>query len=97
MKRPAVSCFFDPICGMWLEPGQVAASFSYIGWTYAFCCEECRDLFAQKPDVHVLRLAQDPEAHIAHRCPNQRRSDSGQTACGDPATEGICRAVNVGD
>jgi YHS domain-containing protein len=72
MKRPPVSRFFDPICGMWLEAGQVAATFSFIGWTYAFCSEECRDLFAQKPDVYVIQLAQDPEAHIAHCCPTQR-------------------------
>ena len=48
MQRPAVSRFFDPICGMWLEAGQVAATFSFIGWTYGFCSEECRDLFHQK-------------------------------------------------
>ena len=97
MKRPPVSRFFDPICGMWLDAAEVTITFSYIGWTYVFCSQECRDLFAQKPDVHVIRLAQDPEAHIAHCCPNQRGSDGGQAASGDPATEGICRELNIGD
>ena len=97
MKRPPVSRFFDPICGMWLDAVEVTITFTYIGWTYAFCSQECRDLFAQKPDVHVIRLAQDPEAHIAHCCPNQRRSDGGQAACDDPTTEGICWKLNTGD
>jgi len=72
MKRPPASRYFDPICGMWLDAVEVRITFIYIGWTYAFCSEECRGLFAQKPDVHVIRLAQDPEAHIAHCCPRQR-------------------------
>jgi YHS domain-containing protein len=70
--------FFDPICGMWLDADKVTITFTYIGWTYAFCSEECRDLFVQKPDVHVVRLAQDPEAHIAHCCPHQRGLGVGQ-------------------
>jgi YHS domain-containing protein len=97
MKRPPVSRFFDPICGMWLDAVEVTITFTYIGWTYAFCSEECRNLFAQKPDVHVIRLAQDPEAHIAHCCPKQRGSDGGQAASGDGATEGIGRELNGGD
>jgi YHS domain-containing protein len=63
---------FDPICGMWLEPAQVAASYTYIGQTYGFCSAECRDMFARIPDVHALRIAQDAEACIAHCCPHQR-------------------------
>jgi len=59
---------------MWLEVGQVAATFTFIGWTYAFCCEECRDLFARKPDVYVTWLAQDPEASFGHWCPFLRQS-----------------------
>ena len=80
MKPPPVSRFFDPICGMWLEAGQVATTFTFIGWTYVFCCEECRDLFAQKPDVYVIRLAQDPEASFGHWCPFLRQSAGGCTA-----------------
>ena len=57
---------------MWLDAVEVSITFTYIGWIYAFCSEECRDLFAQKPDVYVIRLAHDPEAHIAHCCPRQR-------------------------
>ena len=66
---------FDPICGMWLAPEQVTATYTYIGHTYGFCSTECRNLFAHAPDLHVLRLAHDPEACIAHYCPHQRRDD----------------------
>lgn len=63
---------FDPICGMWLAPDEVAATYTYIGRSYSFCSDECRDLFARKPDVYVVELAYDPEACIVHRCPRQR-------------------------
>jgi len=91
MKPPPVSRYFDPICGMWLEAGQVAATFTFIGWTYAFCCEECRELFAQKPDVHVIRLAQDPEASFGHWCPFLRQSASCRTASDDSNSKGSRR------
>ena len=74
---------FDPICGMWLAPEQVAATYSYIGRVYSFCSAECRELFARKPDVYVVRLAYDPEACIAHLCPVQR-ADQGDRS--EPST-----------
>lgn len=74
---------FDPICGMWLAPEQVAATYSYIGRVYSFCSAECRELFARKPDVYVVRLAYDPEAYIADFCPGQR---AGQGDRSEPST-----------
>lgn len=71
MRRQIITRQFDPICGMWLEADQIAATYTYIGKTYAFCSVECRDLFARRPDVHVVRMAHDPEAHTAHCCPKQ--------------------------
>lgn len=73
MASPSPAWVFDPICGMWLAPEHVTATYTYIGYTYAFCSMECHDLFARTPDVHVLRLAHDSEACIAHCCPLQRR------------------------
>lgn len=69
---------FDPICGMWLAPDQAAVTFTYIGRTYSFCSAECRDLFARKPDVYVVRLAYDAEAYVADDCPVRRASGCGQ-------------------
>ena len=79
MKRRPVSHVFDPICGMWLDVDQISITLTYIGWTYAFCSVECRDLFARTPDVHVVRLAHDPEACLGHSCPFLRQSASGDT------------------
>lgn len=73
MRRALKTRMFDPICGMWLEPGEIAATYIYIGQTYGFCSKECRDLFARAPDRHVIRMAHDPEAHTAHCCPIQER------------------------
>jgi YHS domain-containing protein len=63
---------------MWLAPDQVAATYTYIGWTYSFCSAECRALFVRKPDVYVVRLAYDPEACIGHICPVQREKAAHQ-------------------
>jgi YHS domain-containing protein len=62
---------FDPICGMWLEPCQVASTYIYLRVTYVFCCCECRDLFAQAPEVYVVQLAHDPRGSAGYLCPHQ--------------------------
>jgi len=69
--------FFDPICGMWLRAGDVAVTFTFVGHTYAFCCTECRDLFARAPEVHVSHLAHEPHACAGHLCPFKRRGNTG--------------------
>jgi YHS domain-containing protein len=71
---------FDPMCGMWLEPDQVAVTWTYIGQIYSFCCQECRDLFARTPEIHLALLAHEPRNCLGHRCPFQR----GYTRQGDP-------------
>lgn len=72
MNTSSSARVFDPICGMWLEPQHITATYTYIGRIYPFCSAECRDLFARTPDIHVLRLAHDSEVCVAHRCPLQR-------------------------
>lgn len=65
---------FDPICGMWLAPEQVATTYTYIGRTYSFCSAECCELFVRRPEAHVVRLAYDPEVCAGHNCPVQRET-----------------------
>lgn len=62
----------DPICGMKLLPDQVAATQTFYGRVYAFCCIECRDIFARAPERHIVSLAHDPERHAGHQCPTRR-------------------------
>jgi YHS domain-containing protein len=70
------STAFDAICGMWLETNQVAATYTYLGQSYAFCCEECRDVFARAPDMYIILLAHEPTSSAGHRCLLQRQADS---------------------
>jgi YHS domain-containing protein len=79
VKHSPATHVFDPICGMWLDVTQASITLTYIGWTYAFCSFECRELFARAPDVHVIRMAHDPEAYPGYWCPFQRQSASGDT------------------
>jgi YHS domain-containing protein len=65
---------------MWLEPDQVAATFTYLGQTHSFCCEECRELFAHAPEAHIARLAHEPKNSAGHRCPYQRPEIDGPVA-----------------
>lgn len=76
MIGPARSAAFDSICGMWLEPDQIAVTFTYLGHTYGFCCKECRDLFASDPEAHVTHLAHEPYRSAGHRCPSGRREEA---------------------
>lgn len=71
---------FDVICGMWLKTAQVATTYTYLGQTYAFCCQECCDIFARVPEAHVVRLAHEPSSSAGHRCPYQRLDDSSSVA-----------------
>lgn len=68
---------FDPICGMWLDLNQAAATYAFLGRIYIFCCAECRDLFAESPEAHAARLAHEPEQSVGHRCPYRRQMAGG--------------------
>ena len=57
---------------MWLKAGQVAATFTYVGWTYALCGEEHRDRFVRTPDIRVIHLTHDPAVCHGHWCPYLR-------------------------
>jgi len=62
----------DPVCGMRLNTEQTVISYTYIGWTYAFCSRECFDLFIRAPEHFVAFLAHEPKGHLGHLCPGQR-------------------------
>ena len=68
----------DPVCGMWLEPTQVAATYTYLGQTYVFCCAECCELFARAPEPLIVLLAHEPGQSMGHHCPSQRRAGASQ-------------------
>ena len=69
MADQATLLALDPICGTDLAAGQIAATYTYIGQTYSFCCKECRDLFAHAPEVYVADLAHEVRQCVGLRCP----------------------------
>lgn len=63
----------DPICGMVVEPDAAAITYTYAGWTYLFCCQDCCDRFRRAPDSCVLYLAHSRSAHVGYRCQVERK------------------------
>ena len=43
----------DPVCGMELQPGEVAARLSIDGTEQSFCSDECLRLFVAAPERYV--------------------------------------------
>lgn len=43
----------DPICGMQVDPRQVAATSEYQGTTYHFCSTGCKRQFDKNPEQFV--------------------------------------------
>jgi YHS domain-containing protein len=74
---------FDPVCGMWLKPGQIAATHDYLGQTYAFCCAECCKLFERAPDACIVLMAHEPGQSMGYRCPVLRQAQEGQKGDGE--------------
>lgn len=66
--------FTDPICGMVLKPQAAAATFTYAGWTYLFCCEECLQTFKKAPDDCILYLAHSQSGCLGYVCQRQRNA-----------------------
>ena len=52
----------DPVCGMHLMPSLGSPRADYLGKTYYFCGDPCRDRFERDP-AHYSRAARDPAAH----------------------------------
>ena len=55
----------DPVCGMQVDDQQAAASMSYQGQTYYFCCEGCQRQFEKDPQAYLTGGA--GERGHAHR------------------------------
>jgi len=43
----------DPICGMSVNVGNAKHIYEYQDTTYYFCCEGCKNVFAQDPDKYL--------------------------------------------
>jgi len=52
----------DPVCGMTLSRADAAASATWEGQTYYFCCVSCREAFEADPQRHLQRSDRAEEA-----------------------------------
>ena len=48
----------DPVCGMRLDPADVATVTQWQGRSYSFCSQECADIFAEAPERYVGKESQ---------------------------------------
>lgn len=63
----------DPICGMEVTVSESAISFNFLGVTYFFCSDECREQFRRVPERHLVNMAHEPENEFyGYCCPTQR-------------------------
>jgi YHS domain-containing protein len=45
--------FFDPVCGMKVEPGKTNFVYNYQEHDYWFCSLDCRDAFEKNPERYL--------------------------------------------
>src|SRR5579864_2557140 len=76
-KPPAPSATaIDPVCGMNVDPQRAAATTTYQGLPYYFCCKGCQTKFEADPQRYLHPQAK-PEpmtppqgaANIEYTCP----------------------------
>jgi Cu+-exporting ATPase len=54
----------DPICGMEIDKASAAYRITYLGHTYYFCSEKCRNAFKATPQ-EVMKKASVSDANAA--------------------------------
>jgi len=48
----------DPVCNMQVDEKNAAGRSEYLGQTYYFCSENCKERFDQNPQQYVKQGAQ---------------------------------------
>jgi YHS domain-containing protein len=43
----------DPVCGMQVNEQQATAKSEYLGKTYSFCSQSCKQQFDQSPERYL--------------------------------------------
>ena len=43
----------DHVCGMAVQTGSIADTFSYEGKVYGFCSVQCKQAFAKEPQTYL--------------------------------------------
>ncbi len=75
----------DPVCGMTLNPEEVAATHQHAGHTYAFCSTNCHNNFLADPDRYATP---QPEDHTA--CAHHGHQEAAPEPVLDPVRDPVC-------
>jgi Cu+-exporting ATPase len=43
----------DPVCGMDVDPASATANSKFLGTTYYFCAQACKDAFDSEPEKYL--------------------------------------------
>lgn len=73
----------DPVCGMWVEPGNSTATSFHAGQPYYFCADGCRRLFDSAPECYLPEPASSAP-------PGASEGEPSDTGPGDSPTEQPC-------
>ncbi len=69
----AIANAADPVCGMTIDSGTSKHRFDYRGEVFHFCSAQCRERFADDPEMYVKRAepapAREARAGVVWTCP----------------------------
>lgn len=67
MKRYISRCVFpfDPVCGELLDGGKGSVLTINENGLYGFCCEGCRDLFLENPELFINYREKEGKRNVA--------------------------------
>jgi len=69
--KPGHETVKDPVCQMWVPPGQYAVQ--YRGLDYAFCSQQCKDRFLANPHLYVGVPGQEAPKQAGQEVIKRRR------------------------
>jgi P-type Cu+ transporter len=87
----------DPVCGMDVDAGSAAGTYTFDGHTYLFCSKHCLNAFKQHPESYArpLRSAVEPGVphDVAHAAHHPARHLAAAGSARDLAKDPICGMV----
>jgi YHS domain-containing protein len=79
-NEDTVTC---PVSGKVMKKSEAKATFEYEGKTYYFCCEGCKEKFAQDPEKYIQKKAETKDVYTCPMHPDVTSDQPGKCAkCG---------------
>jgi YHS domain-containing protein len=67
-----------PGCGHMMDKSEVKVSYDYKGKTYYFCCEGCKEKFANNPEEYLKKKAEMKEVYTCPMHPEVKSDKPGK-------------------